>query len=484
MSAVVANPVHLHRPSTLTPTLIPTRGTVANLAATPNPPQKFHPVDSDSVDDTPASGTQRHGKSWTGVRKPKPTQSDAPEDQNSHRPLGPGVWSWRHPHRPGSSPISSADAPSASGKTVEKLNSGDYLNGLIARGGPPSKGKTMLDPLSVVENNRRVQATRHAEFQRKREVPTENPPNPSSSASVAAPQAATAASVPPVAQSRVQSAVSSAAPVAADSAAVSAAASGTSILKSSISSASSSSSSASASANAKKRGILYNSASSANAFIGKPLVSWALNWYSAPQSFSASGVEYSPSLWAPKQLFLVSWQDDAKAAIAAGAKAILGFYEPDQEKGANLNAADAASAYKRYITDLFGGSAKLGSVGVSNLAYLSQFMSACSACKIDFINIHWSDTYDSGTAQRFKDYVDSAWTKFQKPIWVGEFGFKSPPFPTADQQIEFLKAVLPWLDQHQHVDRYAYYMASNMTNGGTLNSVGTTYATFSGTAPG
>jgi len=130
---------------------------------------------------------------------------------------------------------------------------------------------------------------------------------------------------------------------------------------------------------------------------------------------------------------------------------------------------------------------KLGSVGVSNgaasnqgLAYLSQFMSACSACKIDFINIHWSDAYDSGTAQRFKDYVDSAWTKFQKPIWVGEFGFKSPPFPTEDQEVEFLKAVLPWLDQHQHVDRYAYYMASNMTAGGSLNSVGTTYATFTG----
>lgn len=201
-------------------------------------------------------------------------------------------------------------------------------------------------------------------------------------------------------------------------------------------------------------------------------------------SFSASGVEYSPSLWAPKPLFLFTWQSDVKAAIAAGAKAILGFYEPDQEKGANLNAADAATAYKQNITDLFGGSVKLGSVSVSNLAYLSQFMSACAACKIDFINIHWSDTYDSGTVQRFKDYVDSAWTKFQKPIWVGEFGFKSAPFPTEDQENEFLKAVLPWLDQHQHVDRYAYWMASNMTSGGALNSVGTTYATFTGTTTG
>lgn len=204
-------------------------------------------------------------------------------------------------------------------------------------------------------------------------------------------------------------------------------------------------------------------------------------------SFSGSGVEYSPLLWAPRSIFLDSWQADVKAAIAAGAKAVLGFYEADQVKGANLSAADAAAAYKQNITDVFAGSVKLGSVSVSNgaasnqgLAYLSQFMSACSACKIDFINIHWFGTYDSGAAQRFKDYVDSAWTKFQRPIWVGEFGFRSLPNPTADQQNDFLKAVLPWLDQHQHVDRYAYYMAKNMTTGSSLNSVGTTYATFTG----
>jgi len=358
-------------------------------------------------------------------------------------------------------------------KAIKEPSTGNNLN---ARGGPPSNGKTMEDPRAVVANHQRVRAHDHTQFARKREVSTEKSPNPSSSPSEAASKAA---SVTPVTRSVSQSALSSAPSVAAASTAVS----GTSTLKSSVSS---SSSSALASATAKKRGILYNSHSSANAFIGKPMISWALNWYSKPQSFSAAGVEYSPSLWAPKPLFLVSWQEDAKAAIAAGAKAILGFYEPDQEKGANLSATDAATAYKEHITDLFGGSAKLGSVSVSSggLGYLSQFMSACSACKIDFINIHWSDTYDSGTAQRFKDYVDSAWSKFQKPIWIGEFGFKTAPFPADDQENEFLKAVLPWLDQHQHVDRYAYYMASNMTSGGTLNSVGTTYATYTGSAAG
>lgn len=204
-------------------------------------------------------------------------------------------------------------------------------------------------------------------------------------------------------------------------------------------------------------------------------------------SFSASGVEYSPLLWGPKPIFLQTWQADANAAIAKGAKAVLGFHEPDQVKGANLTAADAATAYKRNITDLFAGSVKLGSVSVSNgassnqgLGYLSQFMSACSACKIDFINIHWLDTYDSDAVQRFKNYVDSAWTTFQIPIWVGEFGFKPTSSPTADQQIEFLKAVLPWLDAHEHVDRYAYYLANSMTDGASLNSIGTTYATFTG----
>lgn len=407
MTLVVANPVDLQQPSSLT---------AASVLAThtPSPNEAISRTSSGEVPDRHGTNTiNRHGKL-------DPTQLNATEDSGGHSPQPPGFRSWLHP--------------------FSKLN---------ARGGPATNGKKQMDPKALVATHNRLRDSHRGGLYipRKRQVSSANPAVHSVSSAAVASEATVGAS-------SIQG------------------------------SASVTSSSAAATSTAKKRGILYTSASSANAFIGKPMISWASNWYSKPQSFSASGVEYFPLLWGPRSIFLSSWEADARAAIAAGATAVLGFYEPDQEKGANLSAADAATAYKQYITDVFGGSAKLGSVGVSNgagsnqgLAYLSQFMSACSDCKIDFINIHWSDTYDSGAAQRFQNYVDSAWLQFQKPIWVGEFGFEASS-PTADQENQFLKTVLPWLDQNQHVDRYAYYMASDMTSGGTLNSVGTTYATF------
>lgn len=260
MSTVVAKPVDLQRASSLTiPTVILKTGPVANLIATPSPSQAVNTINSGSVNHTPVKGPPGDGKSLTSVQKPKPTKSNATGDRNGHHPLASGVWSWRHPKRPGSSPISSAGAPSPSDQIIDDPGSGNYL---IARGGPPSPGKTMLDPMVVVEHNRKAQATRHAHNQRKREISTEKPPNPSSSASAATSRPASAASVSPVTQSSTALVTAGSTP------------SGTSPSKSSISSipaasssSSSSSASASASASAKKRGILYNSASSANAFI-------------------------------------------------------------------------------------------------------------------------------------------------------------------------------------------------------------------------
>jgi hypothetical protein len=143
--------------------------------------------------------------------------------------------------------------------------------------------------------------------------------------------------------------------------------------------------------NGAKRGVAYNLPNLVSPFIGQKFISWAYNWAST-SSGVPSGVEYVPMLWGTTATFTDKWETDAKAGIAAGASALLGFNEPDQVGQANVSPSVAATAYQTYMSDMFGGqTVRLGSPAVTNgpapmgLAWLSDFMSACTKCQIDFV---------------------------------------------------------------------------------------------------
>jgi Glycosyl hydrolase catalytic core len=153
------------------------------------------------------------------------------------------------------------------------------------------------------------------------------------------------------------------------------------------------SSSSSGSSSGGKRGLAYNDLQYTTAFKGTK-VSWAYNWIETSGNLG-SGFEYVPMLWGTASTWTSSWQSNAKAAIAAGTTHLLGFNEPDLPAQANLSPAAAATGYKTYMSDMFGGgSIRLGSPAVTNgaapmgLTWLSSFLSACSGCQVDFVAIH------------------------------------------------------------------------------------------------
>jgi hypothetical protein len=154
----------------------------------------------------------------------------------------------------------------------------------------------------------------------------------------------------------------------------------------------------------------------------------------------------------------------------------MGFNEPDHAQQANLDYNTAATAYKQYITDNFSGKVKLVSPSVTNggspmgLAYLSNFMGACSDCGIQAINLHWYDS--SSNIDYFKSYIQGAYEQFNMPIWLTEFG------TTDGNDQAFLEQVLPWLESQTYVEKYAYFMAENgkLLSGTQLSSAGQTYA--------
>lgn len=96
---------------------------------------------------------------------------------------------------------------------------------------------------------------------------------------------------------------------------------------------------------------------------------------------------------------LESWNAKATSAIAAGSSALFSFNEPDLcgSGSACMNVSTAVSTYKQYMQPL-AGKALLGAPAVTNgasdtstigLDYLSSFLSSCTGCTIDFVNVHW-----------------------------------------------------------------------------------------------
>jgi len=182
-------------------------------------------------------------------------------------------------------------------------------------------------------------------------------------------------------------------------------------------------------------------------------------------------------LWGNDEDKTSTWADNVDAAIKAGAKEVMAFNEPDLPTQSNMDTTTAAEAYQQYISPL-AGKVRLGSPSVTNgaapmgISWLTDFMSKCSDCPIDFVTIHWYDS--ASNAQYFKDHVTEAHQKTGKPVWITEFGASG-----SDEEISsFLEDVMGWMDQQDFVEKYAYFMAGDglLNSGSSLSSYGQTYA--------
>ncbi|KAH0566200.1 hypothetical protein GP486_000398 [Trichoglossum hirsutum] len=228
---------------------------------------------------------------------------------------------------------------------------------------------------------------------------------------------------------------------------------------------------------ARKRGLAFNQASLTTDFGGPDsLVSWAYNW---DQSCEPLGLEYVPMIWSLASNLIATWNVNAEAAIGTGSKHLLSFNEPDLSTQSNISPSDAAAGYKRYMQP-FAGKAELGAPAVTNgkapmgLTWLSSFLDECSECTIDFVPIHWYDT--SANIEYFMSYVASAHAAAgYRPIWVTEFAVSG----SVDQQKDFLRAVMPWLDSLDYVERYAYFgvFDGSLVNGNSKSALGDIFDT-------
>ncbi|KAL2316455.1 Cell wall protein Asl1 [Schizosaccharomyces pombe] len=292
---------------------------------------------------------------------------------------------------------------------------------------------------------------------------------PTSSSSIALSSVVASASVSAANKGVSTPAVSSAA--ASSSAVVSSVvSSATSVAASStISSATSSSASASptSSSVSGKRGLAWIPGTDlgySDNFVNKG-INWYYNWGSYSSGLSSS-FEYVLNQHDASSL-------SSASSVFTGGATVIGFNEPDLSAAGNpIDAATAASYYLQYLTPLreSGAIGYLGSPAISNVGedWLSEFMSACSDCKIDFIACHWYGIDFSN----LQDYINSL-ANYGLPIWLTEFActnWDDSNLPSLDEVKTLMTSALGFLDGHGSVERYSWFAPATELGAGVGNN--------------
>ncbi|KAK4057173.1 hypothetical protein OIO90_001668 [Microbotryomycetes sp. JL221] len=229
-----------------------------------------------------------------------------------------------------------------------------------------------------------------------------------------------------------------------------------------------------------KKGLGYNTALYLKPYTNAHSLSWAYNWANSEthdnQPLLSSQVEFVPMLWGKDSS---GWTSSINKAIQTGSKHVLGFNEPDLISQSNISPKEAAELWKLNIQPL-KGKLRLISPAITNgpppnmgTGWLDQWITACKGqCSFDAVAIHW---YDSATnVAYFKNYLTDIYKKHKKPIWLTEFAASG----TQQQQVEFFKMVLPWLEQSNFIEKYAAFGAFSGTfvnSDGSLTTLGKAY---------
>ena len=220
-------------------------------------------------------------------------------------------------------------------------------------------------------------------------------------------------------------------------------------------------------------------------------VHWMYSWGNVVAEEIPANVEFVPMFWGKSSVTdeniarIKQLKDEGKI------KYILGFNEPDGKDQANMTVDEAIALWPR-LEEI---GLPLGSPATVNPdnAWMKDFMAKADALglRVDFIAVHH---YGGDNVMSFINKLKVAHETFKRPIWITEFAVAdwAATSPAANryseaQVLEFMKTVIPALDEIDWVHRYAWFDGSNaplitsalFTAESALTPVGQLYASIS-----
>jgi hypothetical protein len=215
-------------------------------------------------------------------------------------------------------------------------------------------------------------------------------------------------------------------------------------------------------------------------------LSWYYNWnHDQPQN---TPLEYVPQFWNG-----VGTEKMNTAEFTDKYSQILGFNEPDLQQESNISPQEAADLWKKYFIPN-RNKIRIGSpvmchswlyddaTNTYSDTWLSQFMDLVDN-QVDFIVLHtYCDDWGTGAnpdqgkafADAFLLQIDKIYEKYQKPIWITEYGLRhqsiAPGQPGDSDEyranvVEAAKQIIQYtvegFNKRRYVERFAWFPMNN-----------------------
>jgi RNA polymerase sigma factor (sigma-70 family) len=211
----------------------------------------------------------------------------------------------------------------------------------------------------------------------------------------------------------------------------------------------------------KKKGVGVWKFTGLKAALADVGAGWYYNWATNNDDVPGpASVEFVPMIRAKGDV-----TDANLAKVKSEGDELLGFNEPDMSGQADMSVEDALAAWpKLESTGLRLGSPSVAYGGDTAGGWLDRFMSGAKdkGYRVDFITLHWyGSDFSEAAVNQFLGYVDAVHKRYNKPIWVTEFGLMnfsgSPKYPSASQLVTFINGSTKGLQSRSYVERYAWF---------------------------
>ncbi len=205
--------------------------------------------------------------------------------------------------------------------------------------------------------------------------------------------------------------------------------------------------------------------------------SWYYDWGANPRSGTVpAGLqtpEFVPMLWGANYVTAQNISALTTGKNNGTYKYLLGFNEPDLSSQSNMTVAQAISLWPQLMsTGLTLGSPAPSSPGVWFDTFMTQ--AAANNYRVDFICLHYYAPPNTPTSvSNLKTFLTNAYAKYQKPIWLTEFGApdcktlgwcgSNAAALTQAQVDTFVPQVIAMLEDLSCVQRYAWFVDASQT---------------------
>lgn len=215
-----------------------------------------------------------------------------------------------------------------------------------------------------------------------------------------------------------------------------------------------------------KRGVSFSFSQVSDLPLLSDYISWDYNWGNTPTEsaamwFDANDMDFCPMCWNGNYS-----AERIRAYVAAHPKTkyLLAFNEPNLTDQANMTPKEAAALWpdvvalaKELKLKLVSPAMNYGTfAGYSNpIKWLDEFFAqpGVSLDDVYAISVHCYMASSSAV----QGYIE-LFEKYNKPIWLTEFCAWDPVPGSVNTQMDYLCAVLHYLESRQSVERYAWFI--------------------------